>query len=137
VRTVTCALVSAPGRPWIDAIPNPREANEMGHFQTAFASLVETCGSLFQMVTCGAGALSEANGAAVLTAEKDYLFAPKNEHLLKLATELLDPAAPAGGTEDVLDNRTTVTRTLTLLAVDPSWSYGAGRARRSRSGATQ
>ncbi len=28
---------------------------------------------------------------------------------------------------DVLDNQTTVTRTLTLLSVDPSWSYGEGK----------
>ncbi len=27
----------------------------------------------------------------------------------------------------MLDNETTVTRTLTLLAVEPHWSYGDGR----------
>jgi hypothetical protein len=129
VRTVTCALVTAPGRPCIDAIPIPATTNEMGHFQPTFASLVETYGSLFQMVTYDAGALSEANGAAVVAAGKDYLFALKNEHrtMLKLASEHLDPDEPAGRTEDVLDNRTTVVRTLTLTAVDPSWSYGAGK----------
>ena len=59
VRTVTCALVSAAGRPCIDAIPIPAATNEMGHFRTAFASLVETYPRLFDVVTYDAGALSE------------------------------------------------------------------------------
>jgi hypothetical protein len=125
IRTVTCALVSAAGQPCIDAIPIPAHTNEMGHFQAAFASVVRTYGKLFQMVTYDAGALSEANGAAVVKACKDYLFALKNEHrtMLKLATELLAPQEAVARTIDVLDNQTTVTRTLKLLAVDPSWSY--------------
>jgi len=125
IRTVTCALVSAAGRPCIDAIPIPAATNEMGHFQAAFASAVRTYGKLFQMVTYDAGALSEANGKAVVDAKKDYLFALKNEHrtMLKLATELLAAQEAVARTVDVLDNRTTVTRTLKLLAVDPSWSY--------------
>ena len=125
VRTVTCALVSAAGRPCIDAIPIPSATNEMGHFQAAFASVVRTYGKLFQMVTYDAGALSEANGKAVVDAKKDYLFALKNEHrtMLKLATELLAAQEVVSRTVDVLDSQTTVTRTLKLLAVDPSWSY--------------
>jgi len=125
VRTVTCALVSAAGQPCIDAIPIPARTNEMGWFQTAFASVVKTYGALFQMVTYDAGALSEANGAAVVKARKDYLFALKNEHrtMFKLATELLAAQEVVARTMDVLDNLTTVTRTLKLLAVDPSWSY--------------
>ncbi len=129
VRTVTCALVSAAGRPCIDAIPIPAETNEVGHFRAALASLVETYGALFQMVSYDAGALSEANASAVVAAGKDYLFALKNEHrtMFKLASELLDPHEVAAQTVDVLDNQTTVTRTLTLLAVDPAWSYGDGK----------
>ena len=125
VRTVTCALVSAAGRPCIDAIPIPAATNEMGHFPVAFASLVTTYGKLFQMVTYDAGALSEANGKAVVDAKKDYLFALKNEHrtMLKLATELLAPQEVAAQTVDVLDHHTTVIRTLKLIAVDPSWSF--------------
>ena len=125
IRTVTCALVSAAGRPCIDAIPIPADTNEMGHFQAAFASVVRTYGKLFQMVTYDAGALSEANGAAVVKASKDYLFALKNEHrtMLKLASELLAAQEVVARTMDVLDNQTTVTRTLKLLEVDPSWSY--------------
>jgi hypothetical protein len=126
VRTVTCALVSAAGRPCIDAIPIPAATNEMGHFQAAFASLLATYGSLFDVVTYDAGALSRANADAVVAAGKDYLFALKNEHrtMFKLATELLDPHDVAAQTVDVLDGETTVTRTLTLLSADPSWSYG-------------
>jgi hypothetical protein len=129
VRTVTCSLVSAAGRPCIDAIPIPAETNEMGHFQTAFESVVEKYGGLFDLVTYDAGALSEANATAVVDAGKDYLFTLKNEHrtMFKLATELLDPHEVAAQTVDVLDNQTTVTRTLTLLAVDPSWAYGNGK----------
>jgi hypothetical protein len=129
VRTVTCALVSAPGRPCIDAIPIPGAINETTHFKVALASLLETYGGLFDVVTYDAGALSEANASAVVAAGKDYLFALKGEQrtMFKLATELLDPHDVAAHTVDVLDNRTTVTRTLTLLGVDPSWAYGDGK----------
>jgi hypothetical protein len=129
VRTVTCSLVSAPGRPCIDAIPIPAEANEVGWFQTAFRSLVETYGGLFDVVTYDAGALSEANASAVVNAGKHYLFTLKGEQrtMYKLAAELLDPREVAAETVDVLDNQTTVTRTLSLLAADPTWSYGDGK----------
>jgi hypothetical protein len=105
-RTVTCALVSAAGRRCIDAIPIPAITNEMGHFQAAFASVVQTYGPLFQMVTYDAGALSEANGAAVVAAGRDYLFTLKDEHrtMLKLATELVDPHEVAAHSTDVLEN---------------------------------
>jgi hypothetical protein len=128
-RTVTCALVSAAGRPCIDAIPIPATTNEMGHFQEALASVVETYGALFQMVTYDAGALSEANGAAVVAAGKDYLFTLKDEHrtMLKLAMQLVDPHEAAAHSTDVLDNETTVMRSLSLLAVEPHWSYGEGK----------
>jgi len=129
VRTVTCALVSTPGRPCIDAIPIPAATNEMGHFQAAFQSVVETYGPLFEVVTYDAGALSEANGAAVVAAGKDYLFRLRGEHrtMFKLAIELLDPADVAARTEDVLNNRTVVRRSLVLLPVEPHWAYGNGK----------
>ncbi len=129
VRTVTCSLVSARGRPCIDAIPMPGHVNEASYFQTAFASLVETHGTLFDVVSYDAGALSEANASAVVAAGKHYLFTLKGEQrtMYKLAAELLDPHDVAAQTVDVLDNQTTVTRTLTLLAADPCWSYGDGK----------
>jgi hypothetical protein len=128
-RTVTCSLVSAPGRPCIDAIPIPAATNEMGHFQAAFRSLVETYGPLFEVVTYDAGGFSRANADAVVAAGKHYLFALKDEHraMCKLAVELLAVENVLARTEDVLDNNTTVVRSLRLLRADPSWSYGDGK----------
>jgi hypothetical protein len=130
VRTVTCALVSAAGRPCIDAIPVPGETNEVAFFQVAFEQLSAAHGGLFRVVTYDAGALSEANASAVVAAGKDYLFTLKGEqrYMFKLASEVLDPSDVAAQTVDVLDNETTVTRTLSLVAVDPSWSYGQGKS---------
>ncbi len=129
VRTVTCSLVSAPGRPCIDAIPIPASTNEVGHFQTAFRSLVETYGPLFDVVTYDAGGFSRANADAVVAAGKHYLFALKDEHrtMCRLAVELLAVETVLARTEDVLDNNTTVVRSLRLLRADPSWSYGDGK----------
>jgi hypothetical protein len=130
VRTVTCALVSAAGRPCIDVMPLPDHGNEASHFQAAFAGLVEAHGGLFDVISYDAGALSEANASAVIAAGKHYLFTLKGDQrtMYKLAEQLLDPHDVAAHTVDVLDNRTTVTRTLTLLSVDPSWSYGRGKS---------
>ena len=129
VRTVTCALVSAPGRPCIDAIPIPAETNEVGHFQAAFKSLVASHGPLFDLVSYDAGGFSRANADAVVAAGKDYLFALKDEHrtMCKLADELLASETVLDRTEDALDNGTTVVRSLRLLRADPSWSYGDGK----------
>jgi len=129
VRTMTAALVSAPGRPCIDAIPIPASTNEAGHFQAAFKSLVATYGALFDVVSYDAGGFSRANADAVVAAGKEYLFALKDEHrtMLKLADELLASEPVVSRTEDVLDNATTVVRSLRLLAADPSWSYGNGK----------
>jgi hypothetical protein len=129
VRTVTCALVTAPGRPCLDAIPIPGDTNEVGHFQEAFKSLVKSCGSLIDVVSYDAGGFSRANADAVLAEEMDYLFALKDEHrtMCKLADELLAAEPVVGHTEDELDNRTTVVRSLRLLTADPSWSYGDGK----------
>jgi hypothetical protein len=128
-RTVTCALVSAAGRPCIDAFPMPGSVAETTHFKVAFAGLLKTYGDLFDVVTYDAGALSEANASAVVEAGKDYVFALKGDQrtMYKLAEELLDPHDVAAQTVDVLDNQTTVTRTLTLLSADPSWAYGDGK----------
>ena len=129
VRTMTAALVSAPGRPCIDAIPIPAETNEVGHFQAAFKDLVETYGSLFEVVSYDAGGFSRANADAVIAAGKDYLFALKDEHrtMCRLADELLAVENVVARTEDALDNETTVVRSLRLLRADPSWSYGDGK----------
>jgi len=100
--------------------------NEVAWFPTAFQSLIETYGGLFEVVTYDAGALSEANATVVVGAGKHYLFTLKGEQrtMYKLATEHLAVETVVARTEDVLDNDTTVVRSLKLLRVDPSWSYG-------------
>lgn len=129
VRTVTCALVSAAGRPCIDAIPIPGDTNEVGYFQTAFQNLVATYGGLFDMVTYDAGGFSRTNADTVVAAGKHYLFALKDEHrtMCRLAIEHLAGETVIARTEDLLDSETAVVRSLKLLRADPSWSYGDGK----------
>lgn len=129
VRTVTCSLVSAPGRPCIDAIPIPESTNEMGHFRAAFASVLENFSALFRVVTYDAGALGIENANAVVKAGKHYLFSLKGEQrtMYKLAEELLDPNDAVTETVDVLDGRTRVRRRLVLLRTDQNWAYGKGK----------
>jgi len=129
VRTMTAALVSAPGRPCIDVIPIPASTNETGHFQAAFESLAATYGALFDVVSYDSAGFSRANGDAVVAAGKDYLFALKDEQraMYRLAEEMLTSEPVAGHSEDVLDNATTVVRSIRLLRADPSWSYGEGK----------
>ena len=128
VRTMTAALVSARGRPCIDAVPIPASTNEAGHFQAAFQRLVETYGGLFEVVSYDAGGFSRANADAVVAAGKEYLFALKDEHrtMCRLADELLTSEPVLDRTEDALDSTTTVVRSLRLLRADPCWSYGDG-----------
>lgn len=129
IRTVTCSLTSAAGRPCIDAIPIPAKTNEMGHFQAAFGSVLKNYGALFQIVTHDAGALSEANGGTVVNAGKEYLFRLRGDQrtMFKLASELLDPTEVVAKSEDHLDSQTTVTRTLVLLPVQPEALSRNGR----------
>jgi hypothetical protein len=129
VRTVTCTLVSAAGRPCVDAIPIPEHTNEMGHFEAVFESVKANFDALFGLVTYDAGALSEANGRQVVEAGKHYLFSLKGDQrtMFKLAEELLEPTEVAAKTVDVLSSRTTVTRQLVLLTVQQSWAYGEGK----------
>jgi hypothetical protein len=125
VRTMTAALVSARGRPCLDVVPIPAHTNEAGHFQAAFRSLVETHGSLFDVVSYDAGGFSRSNADAVIAAGKDYLFALKDESRLmcKVADEMLASEPVLDRTEDALDDATTVVRSLRLITADPSWSY--------------
>jgi hypothetical protein len=102
----------------------------VGHFQSAFRRLVRSYNKLFDFVTYDAGGFSRANADAVIAAGKDYLFALKDEHrtMCRLADELLAAEPELDRTEDVLDNETTVVRTLKLLRADPSWGYGDGKS---------
>lgn len=129
-RTVTCTLVSAAGRPCLDAIPIPAATNEMGHFKVCFDAVKQTYSNLFRLVTYDAGALSEENARQVVESGKDYLLALKGEQrtMFKLAEQLLDANDVADQTVDVLDKHTAVTRRLTLLTVNQSWAYGDGKS---------
>lgn len=128
-RTVTCTLVSAAGRPCVDAIPIPAATNEMGHFKAAFDSVKGTYGNLFRLVTYDAGALSNENAQHVVDGGKDYLLALKGEQrtMFKLVEELLDPSEVVAQTVDVLDNHIAVTRRLVLLTAQQNWAYGEGK----------
>lgn len=128
-RTVTCTLVSAAGRPCLDAIPIPAATNEMGHFTAAFDSVNATYANLFRLVTYDAGALSESNARHVVESGKDYLLALKGDQrtMFQLAQELLDANEVAAQTIDRLDRHTAITRRLTLLTVQQNWAYGDGK----------
>lgn len=110
MRTVTCSLVTAPGRPCIDAIPIPAQTNEMGHFQTCLRSLIKAYGDLFRVVSYDAGALSRENGDAVVNSGKDYLFRLRGEQrtMFELADELLETEEVVARTEDVLSSQTSM-----------------------------
>ena len=130
VRTVTCTLTSAAGRPCVDAVPIPASTNEMGHFRAVLDSVLSSYSTLFRVVTYDAGALSEENARAIVEAGKAYVLRLKGEqrYMYRLAEELLDPNDVVASTVDVLDNRTTLTRKLVRLKVQQNWAYGGGKA---------
>jgi hypothetical protein len=119
LRTVTCALVSARGRPCIHIEPLPAATNEMGHFEHVWRELLGAHGQLFQVVTADAGPASEHNAATVVADGKDYLFTLADERRLMrtLARDLLASKQPAITTEEVLDNQTSVIRRLYIAPV--------------------
>lgn len=129
MRTVTCSLVTAPGRPCIDAIPIPAQTNEMGHFQTCLRSLVRTYGDLFRVVSYDAGALSRENGDAVVNSGKDYLFRLRGDQrtMFKLADELLETEEVVARTEDVLSSQMSFFRQIRVLEAQPNWSYSRSK----------
>lgn len=119
VRTVSSTLVSAAGRPCIDALPIRPQTNEMGAFAEAFTELVAAYGDLFRVVTYDAGAASDANARLVVGHGKDYVFRLRNEqqHMLQLMTELLATKTVAAESVDTLHNARQIRRSLTLMRV--------------------
>jgi hypothetical protein len=93
VRTVSCSLVSAAGRPCLDVVPIPASTNEMGHFETAFRQLVSAYEGLglFRLVSYDAGACSLDNAGLVVEQGYHYLFGLKGTQptLLEEAQRLL------------------------------------------------
>lgn len=119
VRTVTTCLISTAAKPIIDCFPIPADTNEMGIFPHAFESLLRSYGNLFQLVTYDAGVPSQENCQLVVDAMKDFFFRIKNEnwHTHKEAKRLLgsrDESKALAHSEDVLDNHTTVVRSVFL-----------------------
>jgi len=99
LRTVTSCLITAPGRPCLDAFPIPADTNEMGIFPTAFTELMKLYRRQLDGVFYDAGAGSEHNAAVVVAAEKYYVFHLKDENRLMFQWaqqslgELEEPAA--------------------------------------------
>lgn len=134
LRTVTSALVSAPGRPCIDVSPIPSATNEMGHFRQAFDELLAAHSSLFDLVSYDAGGCSEANGRHVVDAGKHYLFHLNHEDwaVHQVAAQMCDPDDVAAESEDVLDNQTVVRRRVVIVPTQAHWGVGGtGCQRRS------
>lgn len=117
VRTTTCTLVSAAGRPCIDVVPIPASTNEMGHFESAFRELVSVYRGLrlFRLVSYDAGACSEHNARLVVEQGYDYLFGLKGTQptLLEEARRLLGGRTTEQAdavSEDVLGGGKVITR---------------------------
>jgi hypothetical protein len=119
LRSVTTTLATAAGRPCIDVNPIPARTNEMGWFQSALADLLEAYPDLFEVVSYDAGANSQSNARAVVDAKKHYLFHMANHerHMTQMAEGLLAHKNVIATSEDVINNRTVVIRSLRLIAV--------------------
>jgi hypothetical protein len=88
LRTITAMLVSSEVPICLDAIPIPARTNEMGHYVTALAGLVEAYASidLFRVAMYDAGACSEANARATRDLGLHYVMV-LNESQPTLFTE--------------------------------------------------
>jgi len=79
VRTLNAVLSSSSARPVVDVTTVPASTNEIGHFQTAFESLLEVYRGtdLFRLVTYDAGATSLENATLVREHGVHYLLGLK------------------------------------------------------------
>lgn len=118
IRVITGVMISAVGRPILGATPVPGSTNEQGHFKQALGELVRAYGRYFRVVLYDAGAASNTNAKAVLTAGKQYFFQIADPRWVMYQTIelLLSDAAPGTCSEEVKGNKRTV-RSLTLLPV--------------------
>ncbi len=122
VRTVTCCLVTAVGRPILGAVPILGSTNEQGGFQKAFGEMVRIYGRLFRLFMYDAGAASQNNADAVITAGKAYLFliADPRWQMYQTIEMLLRDKAPAFIDEEVVSDSKRVVRKLTMHSVTPT-----------------
>jgi len=121
IRTITGALVTAPGRPILGAVPVPARTNEMGEFQKAFGDFVRIYGKLFQMVMYDAGAASDDNAKAVLAAGKDYFFqiADPRWTMYEMIEFILKEAPVLARTDDQPSSNKRVVRELSMVTNTP------------------
>lgn len=122
VRTMTCCLATAVGRPILGAVPIPGCTNEKGAFQKAFGDMVRYYGRRFRLLMYDAGAASKDNADAVKAAGKEYLFliADPRWQMLQTTELLLTDTAPQFVQEQKVSERKRVVRKLTLRSVKPA-----------------
>lgn len=126
VRTVTSCLMSAPGRPCIDAHPVPPRTNEDGCFIEALDTLLATYGrTLFDVVLYDAGACSLKNATAIVERDLDYVFCltAGQPTLLAEAQRLLggQDATQAQHSETTVEGGLSVTRRVWLSEEMAQW----------------
>lgn len=130
VRTMTCTLTSAPGRPCIAAVPIPSSTNEMGAFADTLEHVLEYGDGLFRLVSADAGVASRENASLVVECKLDYLFR-LNEFqpaLLRRAEELLGKLGPEEATTTTREQvgRRVITRRLfltTMMSGEHGWDH--------------
>jgi hypothetical protein len=122
VRTVTCCLVSAAGRPILGAVPILGSTNEKGGFQKAFGDMVRIYGRLFRVFMYDAGAASSDNADAVKATGKEYVFliADPRWQMYQTIELLLREKAPDFVDEEVVSDTKRVVRKLTMHSVKPT-----------------
>ena len=120
VRTVTCCLVSAVGRPILGAVPIAGSTNEKGGFAKAFGDMVRIYGRLFRLFMYDAGAASERNASVVISAGKDYLFliADPRWQMYKTIELLLRDKQPDFVEQEWVSDTKRIVRKLTMLPVE-------------------
>lgn len=119
IRTVTSCLITAVGRPVLGATPIPGATNEQGWFKKAFGDMVRTYGRLFSVVMYDAGAASESNASAVITAGKDYIFLIADERwqMYQHIEQLLAGKVPAATCEETVSENKRIVRKITSMSV--------------------
>jgi hypothetical protein len=114
MKTITACLVSTAAKPCIDAVPMPAGTNEVAFLRGVIEELDRVYGKsqMFRMFTYDAGGCSEENAAFITAKGYEYLFALKDSQpqLLDAAKRILESVPPSHKTEDVLSDKSIVTR---------------------------
>jgi hypothetical protein len=120
VRTVTCCLATAIGRPILSAVPILGSTNEQGGFAKAFGDMVRIYGRRFRLFMYDAGAASEKNANAVKAAGKDYLFliADPRWQMYKTVELLMEDKTPQFVDEEKVSEHKRMVRKVTKCAVE-------------------